>query len=196
MRPRDLPLVHPGSPQAVHAVWGVFSSFTGQGMVATCWGQGCKFSVLPEIRWEIPCRHSGCRSRKGVGGFFVVFQTPVNTVPSKQSRSPPVKSIRLPSDRKIVTHRICSEPLPGEHNVRLLQAREEEIRRAMHAGRRDQAHAILEPVEVEAGGEEPTVPVSGTQACGRGRGWRLQRRRAKRSVTRASGLPGEVCDAE
>lgn len=36
--------------------------------------------------------------------------------------------------------------------TRLLQAREEEIRRAMHAGRRDDVHALLERVEMEARG--------------------------------------------
>lgn len=36
--------------------------------------------------------------------------------------------------------------------TRLLQAREEEIRRAMHGGRRDEVHAILERVEAEARG--------------------------------------------
>lgn len=36
--------------------------------------------------------------------------------------------------------------------TRLLQGREEEIRRAMHAGRRDEVHAILERVEAEARG--------------------------------------------
>lgn len=99
-----MPLVHPGSPQAVHAVWGVFSSFTGHGMVATCWGQGCKSSVLPEIRWEVPCRHSECRSGKGVGGFLSFSKPPSTPFRRSKVEVHRFKFIRLPSDRKIVTY--------------------------------------------------------------------------------------------
>lgn len=50
--------------------------------------------------------------------------------------------------------------LVAQRWTRLIQGREEEIRRAMHAGRRDEVHAILERVEAEVRGvgEERSGP--------------------------------------